>query len=295
VPKPLVSVVTPCLNSREFLEETIRSVLAQDYPNLEYLVMDGGSTDGSLEILERYRGRLEWISAPDGGAADAINRGFRRTRGEILAWLGSDDLYLPGAISTAVEALAADPEAAAVYGEGYWIDEAGKRVGRYPTAIPYEASMFRRECPICQPACFLRRAVVEAVGMLDANLQSAFDYDLWIRLSRQYRFRAVPEYLALSRMHPRNKSLGRKQRMFEESIGLLQRHFGYVPVPWVYGYMAFLRDRADQFYTPLRPSPGAYLRSLAVGSRYNSRHLCRYWREWLSPLPKALLRMSGNS
>jgi glycosyltransferase involved in cell wall biosynthesis len=287
-PTPLVSVITPVLNAADFLEETIRSVLAQDYPRIEYLVMDGGSSDGTLAILERYRGRLEFVSAPDGGTADAINRGFSKARGEILAWLGADDLYLPGAISAAVAAFAGDPGAGAVYGEGYWIGEDGRTLGRYPTVTPYSPAALGRECPICQPACFLRREALEAVGGLDAALQSAYDYDLWIRLSRRYPFRAIPEYLAQSRMHPRNKSLGQKQRMFEESIQLLRRHYGYVPVPWIYGYVSFLRDRTDQFFTPPRVSPAAYLRSLVVGSRYNHRHLLRYWKEWLAPIPARL-------
>jgi glycosyltransferase involved in cell wall biosynthesis len=287
-PPPLVSVITPSLNAAEFIEETIRSVLEQDYPHIEYLVMDGGSTDRTLSILDRYRGRLQFVSAPDGGAADAINRGFRQARGEILAWLGADDRYLPGAVSAAVAALVEDPAAAAVYGEGYWIGEDGQTLGRYPTVAPYSPAAFRRECCICQPACFLRREAVEAVGGLDAALQSAFDYDLWIRLSRGYRFRAIPQYLAQSRMHGRNKSLGQKRRMFEECIQLLRRHYGYVPVPWIYGYVSFLRDGADQFFTPLRHSPAAYLRSLVVGSRYNARHLLRYWKEWLAPIPARL-------
>lgn len=289
---PLVSVVTPSFNAAQFLEETIRSVLAQDYPRVEYIVMDGGSTDGTLAILERYRDqrapRLEFVSEPDGGAADAINRGFRRSHGEILAWLGSDDLYLPGAISKAVAALLADPEAAAVYGEGSWIDGDGRILGRYPTVAPYTAAAFRRECPICQPTCFMRRSAVEAVGGLDASLHWAFDYDLWIRLSQRYSFRAIPDYLAQSRMHARNKSLGGKEHMFEECIQLLRRHYGYVPPQWIYGYLSFLRDRTDQFFTPLRLSPAVYLRSLLVGSRYNARHLLRYWKEWLAPIPARL-------
>jgi glycosyltransferase involved in cell wall biosynthesis len=285
---PLVSVITPVLNAAGFLEETLRSVLTQDYPHLEYLVMDAGSTDGTLEILERYRGRLAFVSAPDGGTADAINRGFRKARGEILAWLGADDLYLPGAVSAAAAALAEDRDAGAVYGEGYWIGEAGQTIGRYPTVAPYSAAALRRECPICQPACFVRRAAVEAVGGLDASLTSAFDYDLWIRLSRRYRFLAIPQYLAQSRMHARNKSLGQKQRMFEECIQLLRRHYGYVPMPWIYSYVSFLRDRTDQFFTPSRLSPAVYLRSLVVGSRYNVRHLLRYWKEWLEPIPARL-------
>jgi len=286
--RPLVSIVTPSFNAAEFLEETIRSVLAQDYPRIEYLVMDGGSTDGTREILERYRGRLQFVSAPDGGAADAINRGFRKARGEILAWLGADDLYLPGAVSAAVAALREDPAAGVVYGEGYWIDEAGRTLGRYPTVAPYDPGMFRLGCPLCQPAAFMRRKAVEAVHGLDSSLQSAFDYDLWIRLARLYPFHAIPRHLAQSRMHSRNKSLGQKQRMFEECIQLLCRHYGYVPVAWIYGYVSFLRDGADQFFTPLRLSPAAYLRSLVVGSRYNARHLLRYWKEWLTPIPARL-------
>ena len=285
---PLVTIVTPCLNGAEFLEETLRSVLAQDYPRIEYLVRDGGSTDGTLDILERYRGRLEFAPGPDYGAADAINRGFRQSRGDILAWLGADDLYLPGAISTAVAALLQNPSAAAVYGEGQWIDGGGRIIGRYPTVAPYTPTAFRRECPICQPACFMRREAVETVGFLDASLHWAFDYDLWIRLSQCYAFHAIPQFLAQSRMHSRNKSLGGKQLMFEECIQLLRRHYGYVPPQWIYGYVSFLRDRTDQFFTPLRISPAAYLRSLVVGSRYNARHLLRYWKDWLAPLPARL-------
>ena len=279
---PLVSIVTPSFNSAEFLEETIQSVLSQDYPRIEYLVMDGGSTDGSLAILESYRDRLRYITQPDNGTADAINRGFQQSHGEILAWLSADDSYFPGAVAVAAARLAADPGAAVVYGEGYWVDESGRTLARYPTVAPYSPAMFCRECSICQPAAFLRREAVEAVGLLDPALQSAFDYDLWIRLSRNYSFTAIPQFLARSRMHRRNKSLGQKGLMFEECIQLLQRHYGYVPLNWVYGYLAFLKDRTDQFYSPVRKSVSTYLHSLAVGSRYNSRHLFRYWGEWLS-------------
>ena len=281
-PSPLVSIVTPCLNSGEFLEETIRSVLSQDYPNVEYIVMDGGSTDGTLAILDRYRDRLQFVSQPDRGTADAINRGFERSRGAILAWLSADDTYLPGAIRRAADCLVAEPRCAAVYGEGYWTDETGRTLGRYPTVSPYSPAMFRQECPICQPACFLRREPVEAVGRLDATLHSAFDYDLWIRLSAAYPFASIAQPLATSRMHRGNKSLGQKRLMFEECIGLLRKHYGYVPVNWVFGSVSFERDGGDQYFEPLRPSPVAYLRSLIVGSRYNRRHLPRYWGEWWS-------------
>src|SRR5581483_7621959 len=149
---PLVSIVTPCFNSARFLERTIASVLAQDYPALEYLVMDGGSTDETLAILERYRGRLEFQSERDRGPADAVNKGFARSKGEILAWLNADDEYAPGAVSAAVRHLTAHPEVDVVYGEGFWIDEAGAKLDRYPTRSPYQPEMFQQECAVCQPA-----------------------------------------------------------------------------------------------------------------------------------------------
>jgi glycosyltransferase involved in cell wall biosynthesis len=280
---PLVSVITPSFNAARFLEETIRSVLAQDYPHIEYLVMDGGSTDGSLDILRSYAGRLKYFSGPDDGAADAINRGFAKARGEILAWLGADDTYLPGAVYKAVETFANNSDAGAIYGEGYWTGSQGEVLGRYPTA-PYNPKMFTRECSICQPTCFMRREALEAVGTLNPSLRASFDYDLWIRIAKRYRFVHVPDYLATSRMHKENKTLGQRRTVFTESIALLAQYYGYVPLKWVYGYLSFLRDRRDQFFEPLRHSIAAYLLALPVGMRYNYRHPLRYGAEWLSPI-----------
>src|ERR1700736_4205929 len=121
--RPLVSIVTPCLNAVRFIARTVESVLEQDYPNVEYIVMDGGSTDGTLAILERYRDRLHCVSGRDGGVADAVNRGFLSSRGSIFAWLSADDTYLPGAISAVVRRFVSSPDLDVVYGEGLWIDE----------------------------------------------------------------------------------------------------------------------------------------------------------------------------
>src|SRR5208283_1258809 len=129
---PLVSIVTPCRNAARFIGETVRSVLDQDYPDVEYLIMDGASTDGTLDVLAPYRTRLGVVSAPDHGQADAVNRGFAQTCGAIFAFLNADDLYHAGAIRAAVEAFATHPEAAAVYGEARYIDESGRPVGKYP-------------------------------------------------------------------------------------------------------------------------------------------------------------------
>ncbi|HLA97025.1 MAG TPA: glycosyltransferase family 2 protein, partial [Anaerolineales bacterium] len=131
--QPLVSIVTPSFNQGRFLEETIQSVLAQDYPRIEYLIVDGGSTDGSLEIIRRYADRLGWwVSEPDRGQTEALNKGFARARGEIFAWLNSDDTYLPQAVSEAVAYLQAHPEAGMVYGDANLVDEHGRVIGKFP-------------------------------------------------------------------------------------------------------------------------------------------------------------------
>ena len=293
--QPLVSVVTPSFQSSRFIERTIESVLSQDYPRIEYIVMDGASTDGTVDILDRYRDRLRYVSAPDGGAADAINRGFAQCSGSIFGWLNSDDIYLPGAIATVVRRFADSPKADVLYGEAVWIDEEEKEIGRYPTASPYRQGIFEKECGICQPATFMRREAFEHVGMLRADLHFTFDYDLWMRLSPERRFEAVPDLLAASRMHRENKSLGSRRQVFEENIDLLRRHYAYVPLNWVYGYLTYLRDGRDQFFEPLRHSAITYLASLPAGMTYNYRHPWRYLWEWGSRLTRAGLPLRRKS
>src|ERR1700722_3868709 len=186
---PLVSIVTACYNAAQFIEETMESVLAQDYPRIEYIVMDGGSTDETVDILARYESRFpshikySWISEKDNGAGDAVNRGFARSSGEIFAYLHADDILLAGAISAAVRAFEENPQADVVYGGAFWIDEAGARIGPYPTR-DFDRDLLAQECFICQPASFIRRSAFENSGGLDPALQSAFDYELWMRLAR---------------------------------------------------------------------------------------------------------------
>lgn len=275
---PLVSIVTPVYNLARYIEETVRSVLTQDYPRIEYIVMDGGSTDGTLEILRRFRDRLRLISAPDQGTADAVNRGFLLSRGEIFAFLNGDDTYVPGAVRAAAEYLAAHPEAGGVYGEADWIGEDGRRLGRYPTR-DFDPEALREECFISQPACFLRREVFQRAGMLDAGLRCSFDYDLWIRLSRFSRLGRIERLLARSRMRRDSKTLGARKQVFRETIALLKRHYGYAPFGWVYAYAAFVLDRRDQFFEPLRPSVAKLAAAVALGWRYNPRQPGRVLRE----------------
>ncbi|MDQ6758303.1 MAG: glycosyltransferase [Acidobacteriota bacterium] len=278
---PLVSVITPCLNTGRFLRETIESVLSQDYPRLEYIVMDGGSTDQTLAILEEYTGRLTYSSGPDRGTADAVNRGFRKARGGILAFLNADDTYLPGAVAAAVGALAAYPEAAMVYGDAYWVDGQSRVLGPYPTR-PFDAVLLPQECFICQPAAFLRREPLEAVGMLNPALQYTFDYDLWIRMAQAHGMRKIEQFWATSRMHADSKTLGQRRGVLRETLQILGRHFGYIPFRWIDAYASNLVDGRDQFFEPARPSVVKYLLSLLVGLRYNPGYPLRFLSEWAS-------------
>lgn len=265
----------------EFLPATIESVLSQDYPRLEYLIMDGGSTDHTSEVVRKYEGRLQFLVSPDQGPADAIDRGFGRANGEILAWLNSDDTYEPGAVRRAAEFLVQHPEIDVVYGRGYWIDEKGGRIGPYPTQ-PFDRAALRSDCFICQPAAFIRAAAYRKCT-LDPALTLSFDYDLWIRLAAQgCNFEFIPEHLANSRMHSDCKTLKQREAVFQVSMGLLRRHYGYIPFPWVLAYATFRIDGRDQFFEPFRPSLWKYLASLPVGLWYNSTRPFRFFGEWFA-------------
>lgn len=277
---PLVTVVTPSLNMSRYLRETIESVLAQDYPRIEYIVADGGSTDGTLELLSGYAGRLQFYSQPDHGAADAINQAFRRSKGDIFAYLNADDTYLPGAVSAAVRALQEYPEAAGVYGDGYWVDEGGRTLGPYPTQC-FDAVELRHECFICQPTAFLRRTAFQEAGLMNVALHFTFDYDLWIRIAKRHTMQKIDRFLATSRMHRENKTIGQRRAVLRESMALLSTHFGYVPYKWASAYACHLVDGRDQFFEPTALSSKSYALTLLIGLRHNLRHPIRFLREWV--------------
>jgi glycosyltransferase involved in cell wall biosynthesis len=276
--------VTPSYNSGSFIEQAVQSVLQQDYPKIEYLVADGGSSDGTLAILAKESARVRVISGRDFGTADAIRKGFSLTEGSILAWLNADDYYLPGAVSAAVRALNDNPAAGAVYAEALWVDAQGKVLGPYPSVGPYNPVMLSRECRICQPACFFRRSAYEEAGGMDISLKTAFDYDLWIRMSRLFPFVSMPGCLAASRMHTNNLSFRLRRMVFEESTALLKRHFGYVPLNWIYGATQYSRDHRDQFFQPLQLSALTFLACLPIGLYHNRQYPARYLTEYCSKL-----------
>lgn len=237
---PRVSIITPSLSQGAFIEETIKSVLSQDYPHIEHIIVDGGSSDNTLDILEKYGDRTTWISEPDRGQADAVNKGFRMAKGDILGWLNSDDTYNPGAIRTAVEYLTQHPEVVMVYGDAYYIDREGRITGKYSTE-PFRFERLAESCIICQPTVFIRAEVFKRIGELDVNLQFCMDYDYWIRIGKCYPSAKIAylkgRYLANSRMHSETKTFRMPERHFEESMETVKRHFGSVSHSWMCAYM----------------------------------------------------------
>jgi glycosyltransferase involved in cell wall biosynthesis len=286
---PLVTVVTPSLDQGRFIRDTIESVLTQRYPRIEYLVIDGGSTDDTRAILESYGDRLQWVSEPDRGQTDAINKGWRRARGTIVAYLNSDDTYLPDAVETAVAGLRAHPDAGAVYGEGYHVDEAGRVIDRYPTE-PFEMARLAETCFICQPTVFLRRDVVERLGYLDGSLRYCMDYDLWIRLARTSRFVQLPAYLATTRLHADAKTLAKRAPVHAEILSTVHRHFGRVTSQWVYGYATAVLDGRRPAGRRAGVTFGLRLIALSLSTflRYRSRIPRSEWRLWLVWIRHAL-------
>lgn len=224
---PLVSIVTPSYNQARFLEATIRSVLEQDYPNIEYLIVDGGSTDGSLEIIQRYADRLAWwVSEPDQGQTDAINKGFARARGEILAWLNSDDTYAPGAVSQAVAFLQSHPQVGMVYGDANLIDENSQVIGKFPARQTDYRRLKRGYVHIPQQASFFRASLWKQVGPLDPTFYFAMDYDLWVRIARLAPLHYVPSLWANFRLHDTGKSVVADDRCWPEMLRVHWREGG---------------------------------------------------------------------
>ena len=223
--QPLISIITPSLNQRRFIEATIDSVLSQDYPNIEYIVVDGGSTDGTQEVLAKYDGRLQWISEPDRGQSDAINKGFRRAKGEILAWLNSDDTYMPGAVRAAVDHLVAHADCAMVYGDGYLIDEEGRVTRRFPATEPFDLWKLVYVIDyILQQSAFFRREAVEAVGYLDERLHWGMDWDLFIKIGKRYRVDYLQTPMANLREYGTAKTFSGGSRRLSELVAVMHRH-----------------------------------------------------------------------
>ncbi|MBV9354378.1 MAG: glycosyltransferase [Chloroflexi bacterium] len=240
---PPISIVTPSFNQGRYIERTIESVLGQDVPGLEYVIMDGGSTDQTVEILRRYDGRLRWTSGPDGGHSDAINKGIAATHGDIVGWLNSDDVYFPGALQRVVGYFAEHPEAEVVYGDAHHIDAEDHFIEHYPTE-PWSYERLKELCFISQPATFLRRQVARDNGPLDTSLRYCMDYDYWFRLAgRGVRFSYLPELLAATRLHDEAATLAQRIECHVVTNDITRRHLGRTPDKWIFNYAHAVVER----------------------------------------------------
>jgi len=257
---PLVSIITPSLNQGRFIEETILSIKNQTYPNIEHIIIDGGSTDNTLEIVKKYDGtyNMLWLSEPDEGQSDAINKGWRMSNGKIIAYLNSDDTYMPWAVETAVGWLADYTDVDMVYGNCNIIDESGKIIDQYPATDFDLREMLCGRNMIPQPAVFLRKKVIDEVGYLDTHIHRTMDYDLWLKIGLKCKVSYIRQFLASFRIYPETKGMREGYKFADDRLYALNKLFSTTNLP---KEVMALRRRACSY---------AHLR---VGTNYHSQ--CR--------------------
>lgn len=245
-----LSVITPSYDQGAFLAETIESVISQEGDfAIDYIIVDGRSSDNSVDIIKHYEALLQsgkwpvkclginyrWVSEKDRGQTDALIKGFRMAEGEVLAWLNSDDTYLPRALQTAADFFGTHKDTGLMYGDAYYTDAAGAIISRYRTE-EFDLDKLASANIICQPAAFFRGKTFEAVGGLDGTLHFAMDYDLWIRIGRYFPCHYLPHLFATYRLHDDSKTIssGTLYKNSEESLAVTIRHFGWAPLTRVY-------------------------------------------------------------
>jgi glycosyltransferase involved in cell wall biosynthesis len=272
---PLVTIVTPSYNQGRFIRATIESVLKQDYPRIEYLIIDGGSSDDTADVVREYSNRLTWISEKDRGQSHAINKGFSMARGEIVAWLNSDDTILPGAVWEAVRAFERRPEAGAVYGEGYQIDIDGQIKSRFPHTSPFNLwKLVYLSDYILQQTVFFRKVVLDEVGYLDETLHWGMDWDLFIRIGKRYPLEYIPSFMGCLREYEGAKTASGGAKRFRELARIMRRHGRrrYPPGYFNYGLNTYLRISCDQIekWTPgFLSKPSQWFRARLVSLAYS--------------------------
>lgn len=218
-----------------FIERTITSVLSQDVESIEYWVIDGGSTDTTINVLKKYSDKLHWISEKDGGQADAVNKGLSRSTAPIVGWLNSDDIYYPNILPIVLEYFDTHPDADVIYGDANHIDADDNLLEKYPTEN-WNWERLKATCFISQPATFIRRKIFQQYGPLDVNLRSA-DYEYWLRLGKsQVSFAYLPSLLAATRLHSSAFTVTSRTIVHKEVNDITRRHLGKTPDDWIFNY-----------------------------------------------------------
>jgi glycosyltransferase involved in cell wall biosynthesis len=224
---PKISIVTPSFNQGAYLEKTIRSVLLQGYPNLEYIIIDGGSTDQSVKIIKKYEPWIDfWVSEKDRGQSHAINKGLSKATGVLLGWLNSDDYFLRGALFKFAYTYLEDPTIGAIYGQGHMVDEKGTIVYTPNLAPVSEESLFGW-CfgnDFMQPSCIFTRQALHETGPIDESLNFALDVDFWLRISENFTFKKINDVLSISLAHSKAKTISMRDRSHAELVLICMRH-----------------------------------------------------------------------
>jgi glycosyltransferase involved in cell wall biosynthesis len=242
--QPLISIITPSFNQAGFIGRTIESVRQQDYTHIEHIVVDGGSTDGTQEILRSYAGTypLRWLSEKDKGQADAINKGFAMAKGEIIGWVNSDDTFAAGALKRAATELSQTAEISWVYGDGVWIDENDRVIGEWESQSENLLGLLTDSYYIVQPTVFFRRSLLDTLGGLDESLHFTLDIDFFWRMALLSRGHYIPQILATRRLHAEAKSVAQLSKFAPERLRILDKVFASSGLP------VEVEQRRDQIY-----------------------------------------------
>jgi len=292
---PSITVITPSYNQASFIEETIRSVLLQGYPNLQYIVMDGGSTDGSIEIIKKYSPWLShWVSERDRGQSHAINKGFARSRGEVVTWLNSDDVLQEHTLLTIGQYFVENPTCEFLAGLSEIRDVTGAEILWLVNDLPHSLSQLL-EYPLgrylAQPSVFFRRATLDAVGPLNEQLHYAMDLDLWLRMAEHHRIEILPQKLSWMRRHDNAKTLRENVRVYTEVESIIDRYRSNISTS---KYRSLVRAvRRSKAHACLRsglstPRSTKQMRAAIVGA-FNHDKTVVFSRDWLGTVLRLVL------
>jgi len=236
-----ISIITPSYNQGIFIKETIESVLKQDITDFEYIVIDGGSSDETLDILRSYKDKIKWVSETDRGQTDAVNKGIKMSSGEIIGWLNSDDIYYEGTLRKILGIFHKNPEVNILYGQADHIDHNGNYIEDYCTE-EWNYEKLKDFCYICQPAVFFRKNMVDKYGYFDMELKYCMDYEYWLRAGKHEKFYFLKEKLAASRLYDKNKTSEDRRKVHEEILEMQKKNLGHIRKRWIYNLAHVIAD-----------------------------------------------------